>query len=89
MRFACSFPVLINATAAVLDPKLTGGAVGYISALGQCGSALFPFITGALAGSFGVISLQPLSVALMGSLVILWLIVLWISRHRWQRAHRF
>jgi hypothetical protein len=49
---------MMNATAASLDPDLAGGAIGYISALGQCGSALFPWITGALAGSYGVWALQ-------------------------------
>lgn len=48
----------MNATAASLDPDLAGGAIGYIAALGQCGSALFPWITGALAGSYGVWALQ-------------------------------
>jgi hypothetical protein len=49
---------MMNATAASLDPDLAGGAIGYIAALGQCGSALFPWITGALAGSYGVWALQ-------------------------------
>jgi hypothetical protein len=49
---------MMNATAASLDPDLAGGAIGYIATLGQCGSALFPWITGALAGSYGVWALQ-------------------------------
>jgi MFS family permease len=55
---ACRYPIMMNATAASLDPDLAGGAIGYIAALGQCGSALFPWITGALAGSYGVWALQ-------------------------------
>jgi len=68
---------------------MSGGAIGYIAALGQCGSALFPFITGALSGKFGVQALQPLSVALLAVLACLWAGVLWMSRKRWIRAHRF
>lgn len=49
---------MMNATAAVLEPKLAGGAIAYIAAFGQCGSALFPWVTGALASKFGVWSLQ-------------------------------
>lgn len=49
---------MMNVTAAVIDPELAGGAIGYIAALGQCGSAVFPWITGALAGRYGVWALQ-------------------------------
>jgi MFS family permease len=53
-----SYPIMMNVTAAVIDPELAGGAIGYIAALGQCGSAVFPWITGALAGRYGVWALQ-------------------------------
>jgi MFS family permease len=49
---------MMNVTAAVIEPELAGGAIGYIAALGQCGSAVFPWITGALAGRYGVWALQ-------------------------------
>jgi len=49
---------MMNATAAMLDPDLAGGAIGIIAALGQCGSAIFPWVTGALAGRYGVWALQ-------------------------------
>lgn len=84
-----SFPVLLNGTAAMLDPDMAGGAIGYIAAVGQCGSALFPFITGALSARFGVEALQPLSVVLIGLLACLWAAVMWLTRKRWARAHRF
>jgi MFS family permease len=53
-----SYPIMMNVTAAVVEPELAGGAIGYIAALGQCGSAIFPWITGALAGRYGVWALQ-------------------------------
>jgi hypothetical protein len=49
---------MMNVTAAMLEPDLAGGAIGYIAALGQCGSAVFPWATGALAGRYGVWALQ-------------------------------
>jgi hypothetical protein len=49
---------MMNAVAAMVEPDLAGGAIGYIAALGQCGSAIFPWITGALAGKYGVGALQ-------------------------------
>jgi MFS family permease len=56
--FPYSYPIMMNVTAAVIEPELAGGAIGYIAALGQCGSAVFPWITGALAGRYGVWALQ-------------------------------
>jgi MFS family permease len=53
-----SYPIMMNVTAAAVEPELAGGAIGYIAALGQCGSAVFPWITGALAGRYGVWALQ-------------------------------
>ena len=38
---------------------LTGG-IGWIAGFGQAGSALLPFITGAIASERGISSLQPL-----------------------------
>ena len=41
--------------------KHTGvGSIGWIAALGQTGSAFFPFLTGAIASKAGIGSLQPL-----------------------------
>ncbi|KAH8079626.1 major facilitator superfamily domain-containing protein [Filobasidium floriforme] len=83
------YPIMMNVTAAVIDPELAGGAIGYIAALGQCGSAVFPWITGALAGRYGVWALQPLLVAMLALEGMLWAVVLFMSRHKWKRIHKF
>jgi len=56
------YPILINYTAHVLPRHLVNGTVGWISACGAAGSALLPFVTGAMASNFGIESLQPLCV---------------------------
>ena len=56
------FPVAINHTARVLPRHLVNGTIGWISACGAGGSALLPFITGAMASKLGIESLQPLCV---------------------------
>jgi MFS family permease len=115
---------MMNVTAAVIEPELAGGAIGYIAALGQCGSAVFPWITGALAGRYGVWALQrefsglfavavrssegrlrrkkkrsvdemfmglivALLVAMLALEGMLWAVVLFMSRHKWKRTHKF
>ena len=50
----------MNHAARVLPPWLLTGAIGWIAGFGQAGSALLPFLTGALAGKAGIKALQPL-----------------------------
>ena len=56
------YPIALNHTALVIPRHLVNGTVGWISACGAGGSALLPFITGALASKMGIESLQPLCV---------------------------
>ncbi|KAK0192520.1 MFS general substrate transporter [Armillaria mellea] len=56
-------------------PSLIGGCIGWIAGFGQAGTAVFPFITGAMANSVGISSLQPMLVAMMGLMMVLWVIV--------------
>ncbi|KAI0828615.1 major facilitator superfamily domain-containing protein [Trametes gibbosa] len=54
------YPIVMNHAARVLPPWLLTGCIGWIAGFGQAGSALIPFITGALASRVGIKSLQPL-----------------------------
>jgi hypothetical protein len=47
-------------SADIIPSHFLTAAIGYIAGLGQAGSALLPFITGAIANSAGIWSLQPL-----------------------------
>ncbi|KZP08221.1 hypothetical protein FIBSPDRAFT_901468, partial [Athelia psychrophila] len=51
------------------------------------GSALFPFITGALASKVGIKSLQPLLVGMMSLMVGLWMLVPAGQRKNFQEIH--
>ncbi|KAJ3516403.1 hypothetical protein NLJ89_g1143 [Agrocybe chaxingu] len=54
------YPIVMNQTSRVLPRWILTGAIGWIAGFGQAGSALLPFITGAIASSHGIKSLQPL-----------------------------
>lgn len=53
------YPIAMNVSTRVLPPWLLTGSIGWIAGLGQAGSALLPFITGAIASRAGIGALQP------------------------------
>jgi len=69
------YPIIMNHAARILPPWLLTGCIGWIAGLGQAGSALLPFLTGAIASRTGISSLQPLLVAMMGFMFVLWAVV--------------
>ncbi|KAK7463071.1 hypothetical protein VKT23_007657 [Stygiomarasmius scandens] len=69
------FPIIVGQAVRVLPPKLFTGAVGWITGVGVAGSAILPFITGLLATQYGIRSLQPFMVAMMGTMVCIWMLV--------------
>jgi len=66
------YPIVMNNAGRVLPRRLLTGCIGWIAGFGQTGSAILPFITGAIASKAGIKSLQPLLVSMMGLLVVLW-----------------
>ncbi|GAW10413.1 MFS general substrate transporter [Lentinula edodes] len=69
------YPITMNHTGRILPRWLLTGSIGWIAGFGQAGSAVFPFMTGALASKFGIKSLQPLLVSMMAFMTILWAFV--------------
>ncbi|EMD35453.1 hypothetical protein CERSUDRAFT_116208 [Gelatoporia subvermispora B] len=69
------YPILMNHSTAILPRRVLTGAVGYIGGLGQAGSAVLPFVTGVLAGRFGIEALQPLVVSMMSTMIVIWALV--------------
>ena len=57
------YPIAMNHAGRILPPQLLTGSIGWIAGFGQAGSAILPFITGAMASRVGVRSLQPLYVS--------------------------
>ena len=62
--FGPMYPIAMNHAARILPHWLLTGSIGWIAGLGQAGSALLPFMTGAIASKEGIWALQPLWVNL-------------------------
>ncbi|KAI0323777.1 MFS general substrate transporter [Cubamyces sp. BRFM 1775] len=69
------FPIVMNHAGNVLPPELISGGIGWIASFGSAGAAMFPFITGAIASGTSIASLQPLLIAMMGLLLVVWAFV--------------
>ncbi|KAF8628749.1 hypothetical protein AX15_003741 [Amanita polypyramis BW_CC] len=54
------YPIIMNHSGRVLPPWILTGAIGWLAGFGQTGSALIPFMTGAVAERWGIRSLHPL-----------------------------
>ncbi|KAK7044707.1 MFS domain-containing protein [Favolaschia claudopus] len=69
------YPITMNHTGRVLPRWLLTGSIGWIAGFGQAGSAVFPFITGAIASKTGIKALQPLLISMMSLMLVLWALV--------------
>ncbi|KAF8137341.1 major facilitator superfamily domain-containing protein [Boletus edulis] len=69
------YPITMNHAGRVLPAWLLTGSIGWIAGFGQAGSALVPFMTGTIASKTGIGSLQPLLVAMMVFMTVLWALV--------------
>lgn len=58
------YPIVMNHAGRVFPSWLLSGCIGWMAGFGQAGSAILPFLTGALASKVGIKSLQPLCVPL-------------------------
>ncbi|KAH8747183.1 major facilitator superfamily domain-containing protein [Diaporthe sp. PMI_573] len=67
------FPAVVVAATKSLPRHLHVSAVGFAAAFGGGGAAILPFAVGAIAQSKGVGVLQPVILALLGVLLLLWL----------------
>ncbi|KAF9034213.1 MFS general substrate transporter [Hymenopellis radicata] len=69
------YPILMSYAGRVLPRWLLAGCIGWIASLGQTGSAVLPFITGAVANKAGISTLQPMVVGMLVSMLGLWALV--------------
>jgi fucose permease len=67
------FPAVVVAATKVLPPYLHVSAIGFAAAFGGGGGAALPFAIGSLAQAKGVSVLQPIILAVLAVLVVLWL----------------
>ncbi|TFY77311.1 hypothetical protein EWM64_g6699 [Hericium alpestre] len=54
------YPILVNYAKGIIPGWLLTGSLGWITGIGQSGSAVLPFVAGLLASKFGIASMQPL-----------------------------
>lgn len=67
------FPAAVVAATKLLPRHLHVSAIGFAAAFGGSGAAIFPFAVGAIAQAKGVQVLQPIILALLGVILVLWL----------------
>lgn len=66
------FPAAIVEAAKLLPRHLHVSAIGFAAAFGGGGAALFPFAVGAIAQAKGVEVLQPIALALIVAILVIW-----------------
>ncbi|KIM47167.1 hypothetical protein M413DRAFT_16581 [Hebeloma cylindrosporum] len=69
------YPIAMNQASRILPRGILTGSIGWIAGFGQAGSAVLPFMTGAIATKHGIKSLQPLLVSMTAFMMILWALV--------------
>ena len=67
------FPAAIVVATKLLPRHLHVSAIGFAAAFGGSGAAVFPFVVGAIAQAHGVQVLQPVVLALLALILVLWL----------------
>lgn len=66
------YPIAMNHAGRVLPSWILTGSIGWIAGFGTAGSAVLPFMTGAISSRVGIKSLHPVWVALPISAHIGW-----------------
>ncbi|KAI9047891.1 hypothetical protein LZ554_007693 [Drepanopeziza brunnea f. sp. 'monogermtubi'] len=66
------FPTAIVMVTKLLPKDLHVGCIGFGTAFGGSGGAIFPFLVGAIAQNRGVKTLQPVILALLVAMTVLW-----------------
>ncbi|WWC87139.1 uncharacterized protein L201_002025 [Kwoniella dendrophila CBS 6074] len=74
------YPIVMNVVVEILPGELQGGTIGWTASIGQAGSAIMPFMVGAISEKHGVWILQPFTVAFMVADIFLWFLVTRSSR---------
>ncbi|KIJ70596.1 hypothetical protein HYDPIDRAFT_23688 [Hydnomerulius pinastri MD-312] len=69
------YPIAMNHCGRVLPRRLLTGSIGWIAGSGQAGSALVPFMVGAIAQKAGIKTLQPVLVGILSLMTMLWALV--------------
>lgn len=66
------FPAAIVAATKLLPAEYHVSAIGFAAAFGGGGAAVFPFVVGVIAQAKGVGVLQPIAVAILSFILLVW-----------------
>jgi len=69
------FPAAIVVATKLMPRRLHVSAVGFVAAFGSSGAAVFPFAVGAIAQAKGVAVLEPIALALIAAVLVIWVIL--------------
>ncbi|KAG8824130.1 hypothetical protein FRC18_010586 [Serendipita sp. 400] len=75
MALGPMYPIVMSQAGHVIPQRMLTGSIGWISGFGCAGAAVIPFVTGALAGRWGIQALQPFILILMSIMGVLWFFV--------------
>ncbi|GAA5878805.1 hypothetical protein JCM8547_004838, partial [Rhodosporidiobolus lusitaniae] len=67
--------IAVSVLTKILPRRLHNAAIALLVPCGQVGSAIFPFITGALANKHSPAVLQPVMCVLLAGQFLLWMVV--------------
>nr|GAT55002.1 predicted protein [Mycena chlorophos] len=73
------YPIAMGHAARTFHPALLTGSISWVSGVATAGSAVFPFIAGAIAGKAGIRSLEPVVVGMLTGMLVLWA---WVVKSR-------
>jgi fucose permease len=80
--FGPLFPAAVIMCTKLLPQRLHVAAIGFSTALGGSGGGVFPFAVGAIAQARGVQVLQPIIMALLASISVVWLLLPRVPKQR-------
>ncbi|CAA7269998.1 unnamed protein product [Cyclocybe aegerita] len=69
------YPLAVNQAKRILPGHMLTGVIGWMAGFGQTGSALLPFMTGAIASKHGLQSMPPLLVGMTVLMMGIWALV--------------
>ncbi|KAG2050035.1 MFS general substrate transporter [Suillus hirtellus] len=76
------YPIMVNHAGRILPHRILTGSIGWIAGVGQAGSAMVPFMVGAIAQTAGMKTLQPVVIGILGIMTGLWALVCYGSSSR-------
>ncbi|KAJ7058154.1 major facilitator superfamily domain-containing protein [Mycena amicta] len=71
------YPIAMNHAGRVFPPRLLTGIIGFVAGVATVGAGVLPLVTGAIAGAGGqgIVSLEPVVVAMLVVMLGLWALV--------------